>query len=165
MKLRRLIFLSSLVLAAAALSPVAALGAATNGTDRPLKGTSTSTTTINLATGTGTSDGTSHVSHCGTATFHNDFTFTLTGPDTSRLVGTDTLVCANGDKLFSTLTLTGTLSTGTSTGVSTTTGGTGRFVNASGTATIPDAKSTIVSTVGTIITTHDTNTFQGRISY
>jgi hypothetical protein len=164
MQLRRLIFLSSLVLAFAALSPAAAQGAA-NGTDRPIKGTSTSTSTINLATGTGTTDGTSHVSHCGTATFHNDFTFTLTGPDTFRLVGTDTFVCANGDKLFSTFTITGTLSTGTSTGVFTGTGGTGRFVDASGTFTVPDAKSTIVSTVGTIITTHDTNTFYGRISY
>jgi hypothetical protein len=162
MKLRRLIFLSSLVLAVAALSPAAAQGATRHHVE--IKGTSTSTTTINLATGKGTSDGTSHVSHCGTATFHNDFTFTLTGPDTFSLVGTDTEVCANGDKLFSTFTVTGTLSTGTSTGVFTGTGGTGRFVDASGTFTIA-ATSTIVSTVGTIVTTHDTNTIDGRISY
>jgi Ni/Co efflux regulator RcnB len=190
MQLRRLIFLSSLVLAVAALSPVAALGAA-NGTDRPVKGTSgerhehrdrdlqrdrdrrrhhvelegtsTSTSTINLATGKGTGDGASHLSHCGTTTFHNDFTFTLTGPDTFRIVGTDTEVCASG-KLFSTFTVTGTVSTGRSTGVFTITGGTGRFDDASGTFAIV-AKSTIVSTVGTIITTHDTNTVEGQISY
>jgi hypothetical protein len=163
MQLRRLLFLASLVVAVAALSPAAAQGAA-KGTDRPLKGTSTSTSTIDLATGTGTSDGTSQLSHCGTTTFHNDFTYTPTGPDTFSLVGTDTEVCANGDKLFSTFTITGTLSTGTSTGVFTDTGGTGRFVDASGTFTIA-ATSTIVSVVGTIVTTHDTNTVDGRISY
>jgi hypothetical protein len=164
MSLRRLIFLSSLVLAVAALSPAAALGAA-KGTDRPLSGTSSSTSTINLATGTGTVDGTSQLSHLGTTTFHNDFTFTLTGPpETFNQAGTDTEVAANGDKLFSTFTVTGTVSTGKSTGVFTVTGGTGRFAGASGTFTIA-ATSTIVSTVGTIITTHDTNTVNGQISY
>jgi hypothetical protein len=164
MKLRRLIFLSSLVLAVAALSPAAAQGATRHHIE--IKGTSTSTSTINLATGKGTTDGTSHVSRpCGTATFHNDFTYTQTGPDTFRLVGTDTFVCAKRNQLFSTLTITGTVSTGAGTGVLTTTGGTGRFVHASGTATIPDAKSTIVSTVGPIVMTRDTNTFKGRISY
>jgi hypothetical protein len=162
MPLRRLIVLSSLVLGVAVLSPAPALGAA-NGTDRPLTGTSTSTSTFNLATGAGTTDGTSQLSHFGTTTFHNDFTFTITG-DTITLTGTDTEVAANGDKLFSTFTITGTVSTGKSTGVFTVTGGTGRFAGASGTFTTTNT-STIVSTVGTIITTHDTNTVNGRISY
>jgi hypothetical protein len=161
--LRRLMFLSSFVLAVGVLSPAAAYGA-TGGTDRPVRGVSTSTSTINLATGTGTTDGTSQLSHCGKATFHNAFTFIVTGPDTYSLVGTDTEICANGDKLFSTFTIAGSLSTGTSTGVFTGTGGTGRFVNARGTLTIA-ATSTIVSTVGAIVTTNDTNTIDGRVSY
>src|SRR5215207_4376638 len=85
MPIRRLIFLSSLVLAVAALSPAAALGAA-KGTDRPLSGTSTSTTTVDLATGTGISVGVGQLSHLGRTTFTNDITsFTLTGPDTFSL--------------------------------------------------------------------------------
>jgi hypothetical protein len=163
MPLRKLIFLSSLVLAVAALSPALALGAA-KGTDRPVTGTSTSTTTLNLATGTGTTDGTSQLSHFGRTTFHNEFTFTITG-DTITLTGTDTEVAANGDELFSALTITASLSTGEGTGALTITGGTGRFADASGTSTLPTVTSTIVSTVGTIVTTHDTNTIEGRISY
>jgi hypothetical protein len=156
MRLRRLLFLAScFVLALAVLSPAAAQGKA-GGTDRPLKGRSTSTTTINVVTGTGTSDGTSQLTHCGRAHFHNDFTFSITGPDTE--------VCVNGDELFSTFVITGTLSTGTSTGVFTGTGGTGRFADSSGSFTI-DAQSTIVSMVGPVITSRDTNTIDGLISY
>ena len=162
-QLRRLMFLAGFALIASVVGPAAAYGAA-NGTDRPVTGVSTSTSTIDLATGTGTSDGKSLLTHCGRATFHNDFTLTLTGPDSFTLAGTDTEVCANGDKLFSTFEITGTLSTGTSTGVFTSTGGTGRFANARGTFTIA-ATSTIVSTVGSVITTQDTNTIDGRISY
>jgi hypothetical protein len=161
--MRRLISLVALVGMIAMLSTGVAFGKA-NGTDRPLKGRSVSTTTIDIATGAGTSDGTSQLSHCGRTTFHNDFTFALTGPDTFTLVGTDTEVCANGDQLFSTFTITGTLSTGEFTGVFTGTGGTGRFADASGTFTIA-GQSTIVSMVGTIITSRDTNTIDGLISY
>jgi hypothetical protein len=164
MRLRRLLFLAScFVLALAVLSPAAAQGKA-GGTDRPLKGRSTSTTTINVVTGTGTSDGTSQLTHCGRAHFHNDFTFSITGPDTFTLVGTNTEVCVNGDELFSTFVITGTLSTGTSTGVFTGTGGTGRFADSSGSFTI-DAQSTIVSIAGPVITSRDTNTIDGLISY
>jgi hypothetical protein len=164
MRLRRLLFLSScFVLALAVLSPAAAHGKA-GGTDRPLKGRSTSTSTIDVATGVGETDGTSHITHCGRATFHNDFTFALTGGDTFSLVGTDTVVCANGDQTFATFTITGSLSAGTSTGAFTITGGTGRFAGASGTFTTGNT-STIVSMVGTVITSQDSNTIDGRISY
>lgn len=164
MRLRRLIFLSScFVLALAVLSPAAAHGKA-GGTDRPLKGRSASTTTVDVATGVGATDGTSHITHCGRATFHNDFTFTLTGPDSFTLEGTNTTVCANGDQLFSTFVITGTLSTGTSTGVFTITGGTGRFSDASGSFTTVNT-STTISMVGTVITSRDTNTIDGLISY
>jgi hypothetical protein len=164
MRLRRLIFLSScFVLALAVLGPVAAHGAA-GGTDRPLKGNSVATTTINVVTGVGATDGTSQITHCGSATFHNAFTFTITGPDSFSLVGTDTVVCANGDQLFSTFVITGTLSSSTSTGVFTGTGGTGRFAGASGSFTTVNT-STIISMVGPVITSHDTNTIDGLISY
>jgi hypothetical protein len=151
------------LLAVAALSPAAALGKA-GGTDRPVQGTSTSTTTVNLATGTGVSDGSGQVSHLGAFTFHNDFTgFTVTG-DTFSWTQTATIVAANGDEIFATAVGTGTLSTGEATLVSTFTGGTGRFADASGTLTT-SISSVIVSQVGTTITSEDAETHTGQISY
>ena len=166
MPLRRLIFLSSLVLAVAALSPAAALGAA-KGTDRPVSGKSTSTTTIDTATGTGTVAGSGQLSHIGRFTFTNDITsLTITGPNTFSFTLTAIIVAANGDEIFTTATGTGTLTaTGAeSTLVSTITGGTGRFADASGTITTT-ISSVTVSTVGTTTTTSDTETHRGRISY
>jgi hypothetical protein len=166
MPLRRLIFLSSLVLAVAALSPPAALGAA-NGTDRPVKGKSTSTAIVNLATGTGTIDGTGQFTHIGKFTFHDDFTsFTLTGPTTFAFTSTETVVAANGDETFVTYAGTGTLTvTGTeATAVGTITGGTGRFADASGTFTVTSVGVT-VSTVGSTVTSTLANTSEGQTSY
>ncbi len=165
MPLRRLIFLSSLVLAVAAISPAAALGAA-KGTDRPVKGTSTSTTTVDLATGTGTVAGSGQLSHIGRSTFTNDITsLTITG-DTLSFTLTAIIVAANGDEIFTTATGTGTLTaTGSeSTLVSTITGGTGRFADASGTIT-SRISSVTVSVVGSILTQTDTQTHTGQISY
>jgi hypothetical protein len=166
MPLRRLIFLSSLVLAVAALSPAAALGAA-KGTDRPVSGKSTSTTTIDTATGTGTVAGSGQLSHIGRFTFTNDITsLTITGPDTFSFTLTAIVVAANGDEVFTTATGTGTFSaTGSeSTLVSTITGGTGRFADASGTLTSRISSETL-SVVGSILTQADTETHEGRISY
>jgi hypothetical protein len=62
---------------------------------------------------------------------------------------------------------TGTLlanNTSEATLVSTITGGTGRFADASGTLTT-SISSVTVSAVGTTITSHDTETHTGRISY
>jgi hypothetical protein len=165
MSLRRLIFLSSLVLAVAALSPAAALGAA-KGTDRPLSGTSTSTSTVDIVTGTGTVDGSGQISHLGRFTFHNDFTsVTITGPDTFSFTLTAIIVAANGDKVFTTATGTATFTSTTAeaTLVSTITGGTGRFADASGTLTT--RISSVLSVVGTTLTTRDTETHKGQISY
>jgi hypothetical protein len=166
MPLRRLIFLSSLVLAVAALSPAAALGAA-KGTDRPVKGTSTSTTTVDIATGAGSVAGSGQLSHIGRSTFTNDITsLTITGPDTFSFTLTAIIVAANGDELFTTATGTGTLTaTGSeSTLVSTITGGTGRFADASGTIT-SSISSVTVSVVGSVLTQTDTETHEGQISY
>jgi hypothetical protein len=154
------------LLALAALSPAAALGKA-HGTDRPSKGTSTSATTVDLATGTGISDVSGHLTHLGRFTFHNDFTgFTVTG-NTFNWTQTATIVAANGDEIFTTAVGTGTLlpnNTSEATLVSTITGGTGRFADASGTLTT-SISSVTVSAVGTTITSHDTETHTGRISY
>jgi hypothetical protein len=154
------------ILAVAAIGPAAALGKP-HGTDRPVKGTSTSTTTVDLATGTGISDGSGQISHLGAFTFHNDFTgFTVTG-DTFTWTQTATIVAANGDEIFTTAVGTGTLlpnNTSEATLVSTITGGTGRFADASGTLT-SRISSVTVSVVGTTITSEDTETHTGRISY
>src|SRR2546425_8451381 len=110
MRPRRLIFLSSLMLAVAALSPAAAQGA-TNGTARPLKGRSTATVIVNPPAGTGTVDGTVLFTLLGKAPYHTDLTgFTVTG-NTFAFTGTATFVAANGDKVFTTIVGTGTVTT------------------------------------------------------
>ena len=154
------------LLAVAAVSPAVAFGKA-NGTDRPLRGKTTSTTTVDIATGSGTAVGVGQISHLGRTTFTNDFTsFTVTGPDTFSFTLTAIIVAANGDEIYTTATGTGTVTpTGSeSTLVSTITGGTGRFADASGTITTT-ISSVNVSTVGTTFTTSETETHTGRISY
>ena len=155
------------LLAVAAVSPATALGKA-KGTDRPQSGTSTSTTSVDLAAGTGSVAGSGQLSHLGRFTFTNDITsFTLTGPNTFSLTLTATVVAANGDKVYTTATATGTLTATRSEGtqVSTITGGTGRFADASGTLTTGFTNE-IVSIVGTTLNTRDIEFSQkGRISY
>jgi hypothetical protein len=167
MKLRRLIFLSSMVLAVAALSPAAAQGA-TNGTDRPLKGTITATAIDNLATGTATADGTFQFTHLGKGTFHEDATSPPMTGNTFTYTGTETYVAANGDKLFATVAATGTITFNPLgaqlTSVETITGGTGRFADASGTFTTTRV-AVPTSIVGGIVTDPFTGTAVGQISY
>jgi hypothetical protein len=154
------------MLALAALNPATALGAA-NGTDRPVRGTETGITSVNLATGSGRADGSGQLSHLGRVTFTSDVTsFRLTGPGTFSFTLTTVVGAANGDKVFATGTGTGTLTpTGSEATLALTiTGGTGRFAEASGTVT--SAISTVtVSLVGTTLTTRDTATHKGQISY
>jgi autotransporter adhesin len=166
MPVRRLILISGLVLAVVAMSPAAAMGAA-KGTDRPLKGTSTGTNTVNLVTGAATNESSGHLSHLGAVTGTGVQTITLTGPNTFSFTGAGTTVAANGNKLFATTSGTGTLtSTGSAmaTTVNTITGGTGRFAGASGTFTVTSV-STLVSIVGSIETFAFTSTTTGQISY
>ena len=153
-----------MVLAVAALSPAAALGAA-KGTDRPMSGTLTATAHDNLATQTSTIDGTFLFTHLGKGTFHEDATLTSVTGNTFTLTGTATYVAANGDKLFATITVTGTF-TGSDvvTTVSTITGGTGRFADASGTFTTHE-RVVFVSIVGSILSNTFTGTTEGQISY
>lgn len=157
MKLRRLVFLSGLVLAIAALSPVAALGAAKGGTNRPIKG-SGSGTGVASVDGTYTIDGKGNFSHYGRSTFHVDGV--CTNADCTTSTFTNTIVTANGDKVTSSSTSAGTATTFTN--LDTTTGGTGRFAGASGTSittgtTVADASNPLVF--------HITFTSRGTISY
>ena len=161
MQRRKLLVLSTLVLAIAVLSPATAQGAA-HGTDRPLKGTETATAVINVFAGTGSVGGTFRYAHLGSGTFHADTTLTPLTSTTTQIVGTNTYVAANGDEVFTTI-------LGTSTGsevsiVDTITGGTGRFADASGTFTATGPATTI-SFVPPFVTSTGTNTVEGHISY
>ena len=137
------------------------------GTDRPLKGSSTGSLTVSLATGAATSSFTGNISHLGAITGGDIATLTATGPATFTYAGTDILEAANGDELFSTFTGSGVFTSATtiqSTQANTITGGTGRFADASGTFTIT-ISSVIVSISATSETTDNTDTFNGQISY
>lgn len=161
---RKLTLISGLVLTFVALSPAAAMGAA-KGTDRPLSGTGTSTTTINLVTGAGTVVASGHLSHLGAETSSGVDQFALVGPNGFSWTGTGTTAAANGDKLFTTVSGTGTFGPPiNSTSITTITGGTGRFVDAIGTIT-GTSQSTSVSIVGSIETVTSTFTSTGTISY
>jgi hypothetical protein len=167
MKLRRLISLSGLVLAVAALSPATAQGASM-GTDRPLKCTFTSSIVIaNVLTGEATVDSTFRCTHLGHGTSHQDTTGFSTAPNTAFNTGTATYVAANGDQLFTDVEGTVTFfPTGASTAtfVDTITGGTGRFADASGTFTRTGAAE-LVSFVFPISTSAGSQTGEGQISY
>jgi len=165
MAVRKAIMLAGLVFALAALSPAAALAKA-GGTDRPLKGSGSGTLTLNLQTGAFAYDATEVDSHSGKVTVHSDGAFVLTGPGTFAVSGTTTSVAANGDQLTSTFTGTGTISaTGSTTTINSTfTGGTGRFADASGTATTTSHGTTISNDGVTVISSME-YTLKGRISY
>ena len=163
--MRRFTMILALV-AFAAVSPAAALGKS-KASSRPMSGTGSSTTIVDLATGTGSVAGGGRVSQLGKFKFTNDITsFTLTGPDTFGLTLTAIIVAANGDRICTVANGKGTLTpTGSETTlVSKITGGTGRFALARGTLTTK-ISSEIVSTVGTTTTTRDSETHGGRIRY
>ena len=83
------------------------------------------------------------------------------------VIGTQTVVAANGDQLFGTLNGVGVNDSATSaasgTNVITVTGGTGRFANATGSYTVT-YKSQGTSMIGTVESSTVTTTFQGNIN-
>ena len=168
---RRLLGLTSLVVALVIAAPGAGL-AKPGGSDRPVKGKTSGTSTVNLATATLTSQGTGNISHLGKVTYTLNLTGAFTGPTTVAYNGTGTLVAANGDQVFVTITGTATVPSlvfavgdrNSFTLVSTITGGTGRFSDASGTST-STGRQEVVSVVGTTVGTRETTTLEGRISY
>ena len=172
MSARKLLVCTSLLVAFCIAAPGVA-AAKQSGTERPVKGSGSSTTTIDLTTLGSTTEGTAIISHLGKTTLTQSFTITPTGPLAFNLTGgTATFVAANGDQLFATITGSGTQSApGVGVGITidvdsvfAITGGTGRFADASGRLTVP-IDVTIVSLVGTTVGTSDTFTLRGQISY
>ena len=158
---RRLILLASVILVllagvaltvTALLSPSAAPTA--HGTSRPLTGTGTGTMTLNLLTGAATADFSGHLSSLGAETGTDDLTFAPTSASTFTYTGTRTFVAADGDKLFSAVTGSGTFTrtTARSTETDIITGGTGRFAGASG-----RYKETVSSVVVSVTTNSQTS--------
>ena len=125
--------------------PAAAV-ARTGGTDRPIEGSGSATSTFDFGSFPipATDVGTAHFSHLGKSTYTLHYVVTFSSATAFTVVGTATTVAANGDMLFSTLTGTGTLGgvfgvgQTTQTAVAQTiTGGTGRFTDATGTVSRP----------------------------
>jgi hypothetical protein len=137
MRKRRAIIVTGAVLAFAALAPASALAKA-GGTDRPVKGTAVGDITATIPGLELTADTSGFLTHLGRTTGHFEGSGEIVGGNTLG-EGTFTMVAANGDRLTGTFALTGSLPSGeahTATVVLTITGGTGRFVDASGTITI-----------------------------
>jgi hypothetical protein len=154
--------IATVVFAVAALAPASALAAA-GGVDRPLRGTESGTTTLNLGTGAATAEFTGYLSHLGAFIGHSNVTVTFTGPSSFSAVGTGTLVAANGDELLFNVIWAGTFTSTTieTTVVRTITGGTGRFAGATGTMTAMLSSTYSAATA----VSHDTGTTEGVISY
>jgi len=162
MSLATRMFLTSLVLGVAVISPDAALGAPQRHA-LPLVGKGTMVVTVNGSSLTSTSSG--QLSHLGAYAGSYNGLFTGPGPGFTT-TGTETLVAANGDKLVGTgkgngaflpnsLVVTGTY-------VVTITGGTGRFDHAIGTYTVTYTGP--VTFNGSIATANLTTTISGEIS-
>jgi hypothetical protein len=168
---RRTLFILISLLALAVVAPGATV-AKRGGTDRPSKGNGSGTTTFNVATSPfpGSTEGTARLSHLGKTSYSSTFAVTLTGPDTFTITGTQTLVAANGDRLFLSFTGTGTFTpfgtgqTSEALVTYTVTGGTGRFDGASGILT-GTVSTIVVSVDGSTATGTHTFTAKGKISY
>lgn len=135
--MRRTILLAGLALAIGVLLPGTALSAA-GGSNLPLKGSFSGTSTYNPATHTAHILLTGTATHFGLMTFEQDAQVVPTGPSTFSFTGTWTLTAANGDQLFGTAAGTGTRTDPTHVTYvvdRTSTGGTGRFADATATFT------------------------------
>jgi hypothetical protein len=110
--------------------------------------------------------GIGHLAPLGADTGSDNLTFTVTGASTFSYTGTRTFVAANGDKVFSAVTGTGTLTrtAAHSTETDTITGGTGRFAGATGTYQ-DTISSVVISSAAGWQTSRVTATAHGQIRY
>lgn len=131
--MRKVLMLAGLVLVASVLAPAATLAKA-GGTDRPIKESSSGTDVVDLGDLSFAIDATGTTSHLGRTTSHFDGSLTPTGPDTVDIAAGVTVIAANGDKLYGTLSGSATTDASGNSGpvVVTFTGGTGRFKGATG---------------------------------
>ena len=167
MRARAFVILIGVLALIVAVPQVAA--AKSKGTDRPLKGSSSGTATVDTSTAPfqATGEGTARISHLGKSTYRADYEIVPGAPGTFSVAGTTQFVAANGDRLFTDITgSTQVTDPGTTEGTLefVITGGTGRFEGASGSFT---AEVTTVNTsvVGTTVTQDVTTTSRGTISY
>ena len=167
MRVRTLLVLMS-VLALVVVAPEVAVAKA-GGTERPLKGSGSGTTTFDVASVPfpASGEGTATLSHLGTASYSLNYVILPGAPGTFSVAGTGTFVAANGDELSVAFTGSGH---DTSAATSETmvhvivTGGTGRFQGADGTLT-GTVITTTTSIVGTTVTADQTLTLDGSFSY
>ena len=151
------------------LTPASAL-AKPKSRDKLVTGPISGTTTVDLAAGTATGEGTARLSHIGRSRYRLDGTFVSTSPTSASVSGTGSLVAANGDRLFGTYTGTLTeivpLVSSHSSLVFTVTGGTGRFEHATGSLTSQADNVVISSDPATgVFVNRDTGTVSGRIHF
>ena len=131
--MRKITFLAGLALAVGVLLTGSAL-ADVGGSDLPLKGSLSGSTTHSLATGVLHGQSTGTITHLGLATLVNEALIVPSGPITFDWSGTWTLTAADGDQMVGTS--AGTLTRTDPTHVTavidyTSSGGTGRFADAS----------------------------------
>lgn len=158
--------LAGAVLALALLGASPAL-ADSGGTNRQFKGTVSGPRVFDLSTGSFVADLTGNESHLGRVTQDLTGTVIVTGLNSFTVRGTGIVTAANGSKLFTAFSGSGTIdATGGTAGQSavTVTGGTGRFAGASGEQT--DTFSAPPGSLnGTTLTGPITDSFTGTISY
>jgi hypothetical protein len=162
--MRRMMFLASLAsaLVVGALGPAGA-SSAVGGSNLPVKGSGSGTFTYNPLTAQGDIAGSGEMTHLGRVTFNENSQYVFTSPTTFIGYFTSTLTAANGDQLFMTGVANGVLTDGThatETGDWTLTSGTGRFMDASLTAS-PTIHVTFTSPVGGVWTL----TLVGKLSW
>jgi hypothetical protein len=131
--------------------------------NRPIKGNSTGTISINTATGALTGEESGVISHLGKQNLRLQGVSTFSGDGTVTGSGTVTMVAANGDQVTGTFALTGREPTLTV--LVTITGGTGRFANASGTMTVICVSSGSPAQEGQMLVIKSDCTTEGGISY
>lgn len=164
--MRKITLLTAFTVALAALAPTSAAPAA-RGSDLPFKGVQSGFATTNLVTGQAHLLTSGTVSHFGLATGEQHLQLVPTGSGTFASSGTWTLTAANGDRMFGTLTGTARFTDAVhsiSVVSYVSTGGTGRFADASVTASAA-VEGTRVSVDGVIATSFFKGTIVGRLSY